>query len=124
MHGEAFLKERVLRSSEPRQTENTVEDGRHRAADRIKSNGGEDEETNKIEQQALRMCCPTSRNALHDALPCRDQQIDADPAPESGSKGVRPVTARQIKRSRARAMDGLPVEARRAEGARNLTALA
>jgi hypothetical protein len=66
-----------------------------RAARCTESESGEDEETDEIEQRARRSHQQTHRVAVHYALRCRNRQIDADPAAESGSRGVKRFTPAQ-----------------------------
>jgi hypothetical protein len=106
MDREAFLKQRGLGATEPCRTKHAAEEERRgrRAAHRIKSNGEEDEETDEIELRA-RPHHETCRIAIHDALRYRDQQIDTDPAAESGSRRVKRLThsAKKIKCQKSKA---------------------
>jgi len=75
-----------------------------RVARRAKSDDGEEQETDEIKQRARRSHQQTRRIAVHHALRCGNQQIDTDPAAESGSEGVKRFT--RDKKSRT---SGAPV---------------
>src|SRR6476646_5456927 len=88
MHGEAFLKQRGLRAAEPSRPANALGADPRQAAQRRKRHAAIDEKTDEMEQQAGRPQPQTRRIAIHDALRCSDREIDADPATESGRRGV------------------------------------
>jgi len=56
-----------------------------RVARHAKSNGSENEKTDEIEQRARGPHHQTCRVAIHDTLPCNDQQIDAILRQEHGT---------------------------------------